>query len=187
MGIERNIQTDEEIIQSILGGDKEVFRVLVDRYAGMFIGYALNLCGDYETASDLVQEALISAYNCLDRLRDRSSFPSWVAGIMKNIYRNLGRKKSIPTIPLEFLKEKGFDPPDSDIKSTYSEEELGMVMKCVYSLPEKYREVLMLRYVEDFSYKKIAEVLNIPESTVNMRLMYAHRQLIKKAKEDGLI
>jgi len=187
MGIELKNLTDEEIIRIILSGDKEAFRILVDRYAGMFFGYALSDCGDYETASDLVQESLITAYNQLDRLRDPSSFPSWVAGIIKNTYRNLGRKRSIPTIPLEYLKKMGFDPPDSDPKQTYSEEELDTIMKYVYSLPEKYREVVMLRYVEDFSYKKIAEVLNIPETTVTMRLMYAHRQLINKAKEDGLI
>ena len=178
---------DEEIMSAVLGGDKEAYGILVDRYTEMLFGYAFNLCGDYDSAADLAQETFITAYNCLDRLKNPSSFSSWIAGIMKNKYRNLGRERTIPTIPLEYLKDKGFEPPDSDTKPQYSNEDLNKIMKNLYSLPEKYREVLILRYMKDFSYKEIAAFLHLSVSTVTMRLIYARRLLIKKAKEDGLL
>ena len=68
MGIEEKNQDDGAIIQAVPNGHKETFRVLVDRYNTMLFGYAFSLCGDYDTSSDLVQEALITAYKCLDRL-----------------------------------------------------------------------------------------------------------------------
>ncbi len=179
--------SDKEVIQSIINGNKEAFKILFDRYAGMWLGYAYTLCRDHDIAADIVQESMITAYNCLDRIRDTASFPSWVAGIIKNTYRNLVRKKTISTIPLDDLVEKGLDPPDSDISLSQNKEELAAVMKYIDSLPEIYKEVVMLRYIEDFSYKKISELLNIPETTVTMRLAHARKQLILKAKEDGLL
>ena len=187
MGAELHKSSDSEIIQVILNGNKEAFGILVERYSPMFYGFAFNCCRDYDTAADLVQQGLIAAYNNLDRLRDPSSFSSWVAGIIKNKYRNLGRKKTVPTVPLDDLIEKGFEPPDSDTQSPIKKEELQRIRHYISQLPEKYREVILLRYVEDFSYKKIADILNQTISTITMRLMYARRMLVEKARKDGLV
>lgn len=187
MGIEQSEQADKNVILRVINGDKEAFRILFDRYAGMWFMFAFNLCGNYDTAADLVQEALIKAYQSLDRLKEPSSFPSWVAGIIKNTYRNLERKKSIPSIPLEDIKDKIFVSPDSDTSHSYSKEERAALNKYIEALPDKYKEVVMLRYADDYSYKKIAEILNVPETTVTMRLAYARKILLQNAKEDGLL
>ena len=182
-----NGPTDEAIIRSVLGGETESYGLLVERYRARLLGLALHLCGDYDTASDLAQETLIAAYECLDRMRDLSSFPAWIAGILRNKFRNLGRKNPAATVSLEQLMEAGFDPPGGDSAPATSDEVLGTILKCVESLPEMYRETLLLRYVEDLSYKEIAEFLGLPVTTVAMRLTYARRLLIKKAKEVGLL
>jgi RNA polymerase sigma-70 factor (ECF subfamily) len=192
-GIEKNVGTDltqfqdAELINVALTGDREAYGVLVNRYMETLCGYALHLCGDYDTAADLAQETFITAYACLDRLKQPAAFSSWLLGILKNKYRNLGREQRIPTIPLDHLKEMGFEPPDSDNAPRYSDEELKQIISNVYSLPEKYRDVLLLRYLKGLSYKEIAEFLGLPVSTVTMRLTYARRLLLKKAKEGGLL
>ena len=187
MGIDQKGQSDVDVIHRVLNGDREAFGILVERYASIFYAYAYNLCKDYDTAADLVQEGLIAAYNSLDRLRNPGIFCSWVVKIIKNKYRDLGRKKSVPTIPLEQLKETGFEPSDSDTSQPHSKEDLSFVMKCVDSLPEKYREVTLLKYIEDMSYQTISNILNLPVTTVATRLVYARRLLIKMAKEGGLL
>lgn len=187
MGIEHDNRDDEKLILSVLSGNKEDFGILFNRYAGMWLMYAYNLCGNYDTSADIVQEALLRAYKSLDRIRDFKSFPSWVAGIIKNTYRNLERKKSIPTIPLDNLKDKGFEPSDSDTFSSPKKYKEVSAMKYISQLPEKYKEVIMLRFKDDCSYRKIADILGIPETTVTMRIAYARRMLIQSAKEDGLL
>ncbi len=177
-------QTDEEIIQSVLTGDKEMFSLLVNRYQRMVLGYGYQLSRNQDTASDLVQETFITAYNSLDRLKEPAAFPGWLLGILKNKWQNLGRENKIPTIS---LNELGLDLPDSGQSPMYSEEQLEKISNYVSSLPEKYREVVLLKYLQDFSYKEIARILEIPVTTVTMRLIYARKFLMKKAKEDGLL
>ena len=179
--------TDEAIIRSALGGDAEAYGLLVERYRARLLGLAFHLCGDYDTAADLAQETLITAYECLDRIRDPSTFAQWIAGILRNKFRNLGRTSPAPTISLDQLIEAGFDPPNPDCAATVSDEELRQVAQCVESLPSQYREVLLLRYAEDRSYKEIADFLGLPVTTVTMRLTYARRLVIKKAREAELI
>jgi RNA polymerase sigma-70 factor, ECF subfamily len=177
-------RTDEKIIQTILNGDKEMYSLLVERYQNMVLRYALHLCRNQDTASDLAQETFIAAYNTLDCLKEPAAFPGWLMGIVRNKYRNLGRENKIPTIS---LTELGMDIPDSSQPPAYSEEQLEKISKYVSSLPEDYQEVVLLRYLQDFSYKDIARILQVPVTTVTGRLTHARRFLLKKAKEGGLI
>ena len=177
-------RSDEEIIQMVLDGQKEMYGVLMERYQNLVKGYAYHLCRNIEEAADLSQETFITGYQCLGRLKQAKAFPGWILGILKNKYRNLGRENKIPTIP---LGELGMDLPDSVQNSVYSEEQLKKISNYVYSLPENYREVILMRYLQDFSYKEIARILEIPVTTVTKRLLYARAFLLKKAKEDGLI
>jgi len=179
--------TDESIVRSVLGGDVEAYAALVERYRARLLGLAFHLCGDWDTATDLVQDTLIAAYKCLDRLRNPGAFAGWVAGILRNKVRNHRRDNHVATVSLDQLVEAGFDPPNPNPAPVMSEEERSEVLKCVESLPDQYREVLMLRYVEDLSYKDIAAFLDVPVTTVTMRLAHGRKALLKKAREAGLL
>ena len=180
-------QTDESIIRSVLEGDTEAYGLLVERYRARLVGLAFHLSGDYETASDLAQETLVAAYESLDRIRDPSAFASWISGILRNKFRNLGRKNPAATLSLDALMEAGFDPPAPDGGSAPSDEDFRAVLQCVESLPSKYRETLVLRYVDDLSYKEIAQFLDLPVTTVTTRLNFARKTLIQRAKDGGLL
>lgn len=177
-------RTDEEIIQAVIHGDKEMYGQLMERYQNLVKGYAFHLCRNREVAMDLAQDTFITGYQHLGRLKEPKAFPGWLLGILKNKWRNLGRENKIPTIS---LGELGYDPPDSGQRSSYSEEQLEKISNYVYSLPENYREVILLRYLHDSSYKEIAQVLGIPVSTVTKRLFHAREFLLKKAQGDGLL
>ena len=177
-------KTDNEVIQMVLHGQKEMYGVLIERYQNLVRGYAFHLCRNMDQAADLAQDSFITAYQCLERLQDTQAFPGWILGILKNKYRNLRRDNKIPTIP---LSELGFDLPDSVQKPSFSEEQLEKISKYVSSLPENYREVILLRYLQDFSYKEMADILDIPITTVTKRLFFARKFLLIKAQEDGLL
>ena len=183
----KNGLTDETIIRKVLSGDSRAFGLLVERYRSRVLGLAFHLTGDYDAASDLAQETLIAAYFSLDRLRDLTSFSSWISGILRNKHRNLGRNNHPPAFSLDRLMESGFEPPIPDDAPSVSEEDLREVMDCVGELPGKYRETLLLRYDKDLSYKEIAEFLGLPVTTVTTRLAQARKRLVKKAKAKGLL
>jgi len=178
---------DESILAAVLGGDAEAYGVLVERYRARLLGLAFHLCGDYETARDLAQDTFITADECLDRIRDRRSFGSWLSGILRNKSRNLVRNNPAPTLSLDQMMEAGFDPPQPDNGPSLSDDDRRVLAECVEALPAKSREVLLLRYVEDLPYKDIAAFLAIPVTTVTMRLRYARKALLENAKTGGLL
>jgi RNA polymerase sigma-70 factor (ECF subfamily) len=178
-------RTDQAIIEAVLGGDPEAYSLLAERYSARLFGLAFHLCGDYDSASDLVQETLVAAYDNLGRLQDLSAFPAWIAAILRNKFRSLGRKKPA-AFSLDQMMEAGFDPPSRQAPPGFTDEDLASVAHCVESLPGKYRETLLLRYTDNLSYKEIAGLLDLPVTTVTTRLNQARRMLVAKAKEAGL-
>lgn len=178
---------DEEIVQRVLEGDKEAFGMLFDRYYNLVYRLTLMKLGDKDMALDATQESFLRGYENLDRLRDASSFASWMAGIARNLCRNLRRDKGREPVSLDYLAEEGIEPPDSGHPSVFNPEQTNAVKKALLMLHEKYREALELRYAEDYSCKKIAAFLNLSLSAVKSRLFHARKSIKKHLKKEGLI
>jgi RNA polymerase sigma-70 factor, ECF subfamily len=106
---------------------------------------------------------------------------------MRNSYLSTKRKKEPAHVSLDSLIEKGKEPSSQIEEERFSPEELKSIMNLVYSLPGKYREVLILRYVKEITYKKIAEILELPVSAVTTRLTHARKLLVSKSKAGGII
>jgi RNA polymerase sigma-70 factor, ECF subfamily len=181
-------QTDAAVVETILAGNAQAYALLVERYSPRLFGLAFHLSGDYDTASDLVQDTFITAYNCLDRLRRPAAFISWASTILRNKSRNLARRNPASVLSLDSLMEAGFEPASPTApESEFDEDDTRRVMECVAELPAKYREILLLRHSEDLSYKEIAALSDESLSTITARLHQARKALIKQAKEKGLL
>ncbi|HPS01869.1 MAG TPA: RNA polymerase sigma factor [Candidatus Sumerlaeota bacterium] len=180
--------TDEALIQAVLAGNKDAFGPLAQRHTPRLFGLAFHLCRDYDTAADLTQETLVAAYEALDRVRDRDAFPAWLAGILRNKFRNLGRYECRrPTLSLDELREAGFDPRAPDSAHPGRAAEQREVWQALEGLAPQHREVLLMRYSDDLSYDDIARYLDLPVTTVTSRLGHARKALIQRAKEMGLL
>lgn len=81
-------KTDLELVSLARSGDKQAFGHLIGRYQSMAKGIAMSMIKHEDLAQDLVQEAMLQAYLCLDRLRDDSRFGSWLYGIVLNVCRS---------------------------------------------------------------------------------------------------
>lgn len=178
---------DAELARLALEGDRGAYGVLVERYRDRLVGLAFHLCGDYETALDLTQDTLLAAWSDLDRLREPSAFGGWVSGILRNKFRNLHRSRPAGQLSLDVLMEAGFEPPAPEQDAGFAEDEVREVVRLIGQLPDKYRETLVLRYSGEHSYKEIAEVLEIPVSTVTTRLNYGRKLLLEMARKAGLL
>jgi len=170
------METDIEIINKVKKGNTEAYGIIVKKYMKKAYFMALGFVGDTNDALDLSQIAFIKAYRSLSKFNQRKAFLPWFYTILRNICFNfIKRKRLIPIIPLEKVSQ-------SDLifwKKSYQEDMKEIVGKAIslLSLPE--REVILLKYFQEYSYKEIAQVLNCPIGTVMSRLYYARKKLRK--------
>ena len=144
--------------------------------------FAYSLAGTADQAGELTQEA----YGCLlargDQIRDRSKVKSWLFTALYRLYLGLRRREErFPEIPLDSAEaELPFIPP-----KIMDEVDGETVMAALQEIEEHYRAPLALFYLQDFSYREIAEMIQVPVGTVMSRLsrgkdLLRHRLLRQK-------
>lgn len=186
---------DVQIVRKVLDGDRQEFKRLIERHQARVFNLLVRLVKDRETAMDLGQEAFLKAYMYLDRYDVKRSFSNWILKIAQNVaFTHLKRAGvSKERLVLDGPEDRGADRladpnPMSDPEEQVSRKAMaGLAHQVMERLPEKYRVVLTLRYMEGLEYQDIAEVLEIPLGTVKFRLYQAHRLLEDAFTRYGVI
>ena len=182
--------TDEaQIIASILAGDTHLFHDLIRPHERSVYAMALSLLHNEADAEDAAQEAFLKAFHNLAHFRGESKFSTWLISITLNEARS--RLRSKKTMKMESLDE----PPEGrgtvtpallrDWREIPSEalerhEIRAMLQQAITDLPLIYREVFLLRDVEELSVNQSAEALGISIASVKVRLHRARLMLQKK-------
>jgi RNA polymerase sigma-70 factor (ECF subfamily) len=134
---------------------------------------AFAWCGERHLADDLVQEAMFRAMDKCSQLRDPSRFDSWLYSILNNCWREHLRARR----PIVDLDDQDLECTRCPERINASSELAERVIALMAMLPEGQRQVLALVSLEDFSYREVAETLDIPIGTVMSRLSRARRFL----------
>jgi RNA polymerase sigma-70 factor (ECF subfamily) len=175
--------TDAELIHNHLAGDPEAFGGLVDRYTRLAGAIAYNVVGDYATAADVVQEAFLKVHGALADLREPEKFKGWFYGVVRacalDTLRYRRRRAATPLSAVEGQENIPGDPALARPGAGAERQELeAAVLRGIQDLPESYREVVLLKYIDERSYKEISELLGITVETIESRLFRA-RKLLK--------
>jgi RNA polymerase sigma-70 factor (ECF subfamily) len=170
-----------------MGGNKDAYGELAERYGDMIYRFALLRIHDCDKAQDAAQEAFLIGYQNLMRLRKPSSFASWIAGITKNVCRNLAREASRNPVSLDYLAEIGIEPGEPGNQDSVDRERAALLHEIIGNLSPKYREIIDLRYTREFSYTKISNLLGISLTAVRSRLYHARLEIMKIAKKKELL
>ena len=147
---------------------------------------AFRYAGNRYDAEDLVQETLYTAYRKFSQLRDRRKFKSWILTILRNHFLKSQRKKHPVQSDeygnaVDYLSQLESVSAQQDVATVIEQKmEAETIQLTLNKLPEKYKTVLILYYIEDGSYQEIAEMLGVPIGTVMSRLSRA-KQMMKKA------
>jgi len=170
--------TDEQIAVLVQGGDFDVFAQLVERYEPKLTRYANRFLLSNE-CEDLLQDVFIKAFSNIQSFDTERKFSSWIYRIAHNEFINAIRKKQRFSFPLLEL-DTVFPHPvakETAERETLSNEAKERLEKALGEIDPKYREVLVLYYIEEMGYNEIADILHIPTSTVGVRLSRAKQQL----------
>ena len=163
---------DEQLVQLSLK-DQDCFYYLMKRYETKILRYINRLTNvSHEEAEDILQEIFIKAYQNLNGFNQKLKFSSWIYRIAHNEIINQYRKNKLrlAVIPLNIEDKANLIDSISDKTETNGEyvslENAEKIREALAMLPDKYREILVLRYLEDKSYNEISDILRKPPGTV---------------------
>ena len=188
-------EQEAAIVRKVLGGDANAFETLVLEYEKNVYNIALRMTGNSEDAADMTQEAFIKAYNSLSGFRGDSKFSVWLTRIVSNLCLDFMRSRNRrPTVSLSMEDEDGEDVQLDIADTSQSPEQLlersltrESVRRGLQSLPEDYREILLLREIQGLSYDEIAAALDIEVGTVKSRIFRGRKKLCDYLIKDGNI
>lgn len=189
--------SDQELLRRFRAGDESAFDDLVLRHQQRAFNVAYQLLRDHEDATEVAQDAFVRAYRSLDSFHGECEFTTWLHRIVVNLAHNKyrwwkrrGKHASVSLdSPLEVIDDQmsrqlaaETDAPDAQAVKAEFVELLNQRMNV---LPPKFREVIVLRNVENLSYEEIATVLNCSVGTVKSRLARGREALRNSMKSEG--
>lgn len=174
------VMSDEGLVQQVIDGEFQKFGTLVERYTPKITRYVQKFLRTTDEAQDVVQNIFIKAYVNIRSFDVQRKFSPWVYRIAHNECINEVQKRgkekisSFEVFDLDVIAPYLHSPytTDKDVQEKETKQEVESMLE---KLSPKYREVLILYYLQDLDYKEISDVLRIPIATVGVR--------IKRAKE----
>jgi len=167
--------SDAEVITSVLEGRTDHFSVLVLRHEDALFRHARSLGMDSDTAADMVQDALVRAWECLDECREPAHFRIWVGRILRNrCLDHLKRASSRQNTSLDRLEEGGHAFPSTTgegADDVIHRQALSTALDdALASLPRDQAEAFVLKHVEGRSYEEMALLTDVSVSALKMRV-----------------
>jgi RNA polymerase sigma-70 factor (ECF subfamily) len=155
---------------------RAIFESLVMEHYAALYRYAYRLSGSASDAEDLTQETFCKAQMLYDQLRDTSRVRSWLFSILRNAYLHHARaERNHREVSLDHAGDVP-EAVDLNIQTVDSEQ----LQQALAELPETFRTPVILYYFEDFSYREIADQMELPLGTVMSRLSRAKEYLYKR-------
>jgi RNA polymerase sigma-70 factor (ECF subfamily) len=186
---------DYEGVSLCQKGDVDAFEALVEKYQKKVLNIAYRMIGNYDEACEVAQEAFLSAYKAIRKFRGESRFSTWLYSIAmnhaKNHMRQIATRYHREGSPIDDPVEMGdgqfrgrvpaYEP--SIVEELEKREVQAKVQECINLLDDEYREVLVLRDIQGFSYEEIGDILKVPGGTVKLRLFRARDALKDRLKK----
>jgi len=168
--------SDEELVRKILSGDKDQYKLIVDRYGNKLERYIRSIVGKSHDTEDILQNVFIKAYKNLSAFDRKLKFSSWIYRIAHNESVNYIKSSLVQKVT---VFGEWFDFGQYDLTEEKIDREMArkQITKCMENLDYKYKEPLILYYMDDKSYEEISDILRIPVRAVGVRIHRAKEQM----------
>jgi RNA polymerase sigma-70 factor (ECF subfamily) len=170
-------QSDAQLVQETLDGDKQAFALLVARYERSVRAAAINIVKSSHTADDIAQEVFVRAWEQLPTLRNPKVFGPWLMTITRRCGVDwLRRQQSLKY-------SDGLDQMAAHEKNGQLDEKHQYLLETIDRLPKAERQVIMLRYFGPHSVRDVASIVGRSVGTVTKQLSRAHKRLKSRLQE----
>ncbi len=163
---------EARLIKKIKKGNQQAFKKLYDIYADYSLRTAYAITNNASDASDIVQETFIKVFRNIDSYDSKKPFKPWFYQILVNESRRYMKKKSQEAISID--SEQLLDHLNQDKTELEDDKQLEIAME---QLDEHHRTILVLKYINGFSEKELADMLQLNINTVKSRLYKARQKL----------
>ncbi len=170
------MQNDEDLaaVRAVVAGNSAAFAGIVERWQGRLFNLAYRFCRDRSQAADMAQDAFLKIFRALPSFREQSALSTWMISVAMNVFRSHQRRTRANLIALDAAVELTHSRYWGLEESTSRDETVRLA---VQSLPEKYREAVLLFYFHEMNVEKAAQTLGIRPGTFKARLHRARGRL----------
>ncbi|MEM9856533.1 MAG: sigma-70 family RNA polymerase sigma factor [Bacteroidota bacterium] len=169
---------DDIIIDRILEGDENQYKVLIDKYKNYAFTLALNVLNNREDAEEVAQDSFVKAFKNLKKFNRQAKFSTWFYRIVTNTAITRGRKKRVKGIEID----KAFSLAVGTKEVLEVEDQKYFVRKAISMLSEQDQTVISLFYLQQLSQEEIAEVTELKISLIKVKLHRARKRLANHLK-----
>ncbi|MBN2181085.1 MAG: RNA polymerase sigma factor [Sedimentisphaerales bacterium] len=172
-------QNESALVCSAQRGDKEALQTLLTRNWAWMKGLVYSIVGLPDQVDDVLQDICVRVIRKIDTLREPERFRPWLAVLARREALKFRQRRAQRPMQLqEEFAELTDDDKARHLHENMEQKELfRQIIEAIRSLPEKYRQVFMLQHSGDLTYGQIAEILDIPVTTVQIRLVRARRMI----------
>jgi RNA polymerase sigma factor (sigma-70 family) len=182
---------DSSLIKLALAGDQKAFRKLRLKYYAPIFKLVNRMIYDREEVEDLTQEAFIKAFTSLANFNDEYAFSRWLYKIATNNAIDHVRKRKLQTFSINKSIESEESDYSFELPATEPEPDQELIASqrkkmlddAMASLPAKYRQVIIMRHVDEKEYQEIAKTLKLPLGTVKAHIFRARELLYKQLRD----
>ncbi|WP_046216177.1 RNA polymerase sigma factor SigW [Paenibacillus wulumuqiensis] len=184
---------DTRLVKLALKGDQRAFAEIVDLYKDKIFHLGYRMLSNRHEAEDVVQETFLRVYKSLDRYDPKQKFSTWIYRIATNLcIDRLRKRKPSFSLDAELNDQDNTDgyalipgderTPESEYLLTETQQ---LIHQAIDSLPDKYKTVMILRYLQELSLQEISDVMDMPVTTIKTRV-HRGREFLRKKLESKL-
>ena len=183
--------SDEDLMEYFQAGTVEAFNILVDRYSERLMHYLYGFLGDMRRCEDLLQETFLRVYRNRHSYQRIAKFSTWLYTIAGNLARSEYRKRkrrrmySIQSVNRDDEEYEMEIPDESFSPDRFAESSIQdrYIQTALDQIPESFREVVILRDVQQLAYEEIAQITGLPMGTVKSRINRGRTKLQSLLKD----
>ena len=169
-------RSEINLIEAATNGNIESFGLLCQQYYAAMVAVGYSVLGEHQLAEDAAQESFARALVNLRNLKNKQRFAPWLAGICKNVAKDMLATKVRQINPDEISQAAELGNSDENDK---------LIRQAIEQLPESVKDLVILRYYDGLSYEQISSVLGISKASINGRLTRAKRKMANYLKRNG--
>tara|TARA_B100000427_G_C15482078_1_gene583520 strand:- start:687 stop:1271 length:585 start_codon:yes stop_codon:yes gene_type:complete len=192
--MDKTLLTDEKLILAFQNGDRDAYNHIVNRYKDKLTNFLYRFTYDIVSAEDLAQDTLLKVYINKDSYKEIAKFSTWIYTIASNLakteLRKIKRRKTYTISDLS-TDDREFVLHQSDVESFEDEEDTlvsgEILQKCLNELDNEFKNIIILRDIQELSYDEISKILKIPLGTVKSRINRGRFKLKDLLKQKGVV